>query len=692
MALQIHVAKSTTRSIFKISITKWPSAAAHIVSATLSDNSNPETAFFGIILVFSLTILAALYTLYLNLRGVHTTEMESRQNLDDKEMEFEFPQVNGDGTDKYQLNKMNATGVDGLYALAKRVTNISPYGKKKDTLLKELKAFSLDCSQWNLYIKCFLTCSQKISQTDSVKKRPQARSQVCLDLLMNKPAASGDETTRKATFKSDRPKWLLWANKLHKEFPEYQEPRSSLNNSGSENEFVAFEYLSAPSPDEFWKKWTDEKSQQMTFTAISDALLAQRNASGLPGLWDKFQSSHEHRSLTHLTTIEGFEWNARKMQAVRVGIDTLGLISRCCGAVVQNQLNATITPLRLFFFQLCKYLQLSAVPAKVLIQVFGFEIHVAPGEAEAELAEMNARGIIDIVMTDDVDALIFGAEFVVRFAKPEDVKGKICDDVYIYMHTAIKNDDSLGLTRQGLVLLALIAEGDYDTGIPKAGIETGLALARCGFGDTLIEGYLRYKATSKQLQTFLTEWRLALKRELHTNSQGFLATHCHKLAKDLPDSFPELGILDAYWNPTMSWSPGHTPPNTSSWRPHLPKLPNLVQFCQQHLFPCPLLLKQLHRRVWPGMVFKMLSLPVIGYQSENAYEFHCGIYVTNITHIYHSLRLYKASKPEMKSIHLAFTTQTFLQGSNLQRPDGTQLVLASDLTEDEKPILKDATV
>ncbi|ESK83173.1 hypothetical protein Moror_14976 [Moniliophthora roreri MCA 2997] len=150
MALQIHVAKSTTRSIFKISITKWPSAAAHIVSATLSDNSNPETAFFGIILVFSLTILAALYTLYLNLRGVHTTEMESRQNLDDKEMEFEFPQVNGDGTDKYQLNKMNATGVDGLYALAKRVTNISPYGKKKDTLLKELKAFSLDCSQWNL--------------------------------------------------------------------------------------------------------------------------------------------------------------------------------------------------------------------------------------------------------------------------------------------------------------------------------------------------------------------------------------------------------------------------------------------------------------------------------------------------------------------------------------------------------------
>ncbi|KAI3615718.1 hypothetical protein WG66_011963 [Moniliophthora roreri] len=399
-----------------------------------------------------------------------------------------------------------------------------------------------------------------------------------------------------------------------------------------------------------------------------------RGLSGMPERCRLFELASIHWVLSRAAVVLLFKINSMQQSLL----------------YVSSSFNSAST----FSYQQFLYLHsmVPHTPRSYEMLVFGFEIHVAPGEAEAELAEMNARGIIDIVMTDDVDALIFGAEFVVRFAKPEDVKGKICDDVYIYMHTAIKNDDSLGLTRQGLVLLALIAEGDYDTGIPKAGIETGLALARCGFGDTLIEGYLRYKATSKQLQTFLTEWRLALKRELHTNSQGFLATHCHKLAKDLPDSFPELGILDAYWNPTMSWSPGHTPPNTSSWRPHLPKLPNLVQFCQQHLFPCPLLLKQLHRRVWPGMVFKMLSLPVIGYQSENAYEFHCGIYVTNITHIYHSLRLYKASKPEMKSIHLAFTTQTFLQGSNLQRPDGTQLVLASDLTEDEKPILKDATV
>lgn len=38
----------------------------------------------------------------------------------------------------------------------------------------------------------------------------------------------------------------------------------------------------------------------------------------------------------------------------------------------------------------------------------------APGEAEAELAYLNSKDILDIVLTDDVDALIFGAKKVMR--------------------------------------------------------------------------------------------------------------------------------------------------------------------------------------------------------------------------------------------------------------------------------------
>ena len=64
-----------------------------------------------------------------------------------------------------------------------------------------------------------------------------------------------------------------------------------------------------------------------------------------------------------------------------------------------------------------------------LIESFGFYSHQvrssvlhfhvlnfiqAPGEAEAELAVLNSQGFIDSIITDDGDALIFGAKHLLR--------------------------------------------------------------------------------------------------------------------------------------------------------------------------------------------------------------------------------------------------------------------------------------
>ena len=51
---------------------------------------------------------------------------------------------------------------------------------------------------------------------------------------------------------------------------------------------------------------------------------------------------------------------------------------------------------------------------KNIIDAFGFEWRVAPGEAEAELAYLNRIGIIDAVLSDDVDNFLFGATMVIR--------------------------------------------------------------------------------------------------------------------------------------------------------------------------------------------------------------------------------------------------------------------------------------
>jgi len=46
---------------------------------------------------------------------------------------------------------------------------------------------------------------------------------------------------------------------------------------------------------------------------------------------------------------------------------------------------------------------------KSLVDRWSVCIGQAPGEAEAELAMLNARGTLDLVITDDVDCLLFGA-------------------------------------------------------------------------------------------------------------------------------------------------------------------------------------------------------------------------------------------------------------------------------------------
>lgn len=53
-------------------------------------------------------------------------------------------------------------------------------------------------------------------------------------------------------------------------------------------------------------------------------------------------------------------------------------------------------------------------PLMEMIATFGAIGWEAPGEAEAELARMNQEGLIDAVLSDDVDSLVFGAQTVMR--------------------------------------------------------------------------------------------------------------------------------------------------------------------------------------------------------------------------------------------------------------------------------------
>ena len=87
----------------------------------------------------------------------------------------------------------------------------------------------------------------------------------------------------------------------------------------------------------------------------------------------------------------------------------------------------------------------------------------APGEAEAEAAMLQRCGVVDVVFTEDVDALMFGAGRVAR-----EVGGGVHGKSHVVVYEDV--EEMTGLDRDGLVLCAMMSGGDYlPVGLPSCG-------------------------------------------------------------------------------------------------------------------------------------------------------------------------------------------------------------------------------
>ncbi|TGJ86063.1 hypothetical protein E0Z10_g2727 [Xylaria hypoxylon] len=182
--------------------------------------------------------------------------------------------------------------------------------------------------------------------------------------------------------------------------------------------------------------------------------------------------------------------------------------------------------------------------AKRLIRLFGFLIHDAPGEAEAECALLQQHAIVDAVLSEDVDTIMFGCTRTLRNWSSEGTKGsKAPTHVSMYDSRELGQGAS-GLDREGMVLVALMSGGDYlPEGIPGAGVKLACEAAKAGFGKSLCQ--LKRSNTSE-----LASWKERLSYELRHNESGFFRTR-HK-ALTIPDDFPNMEILRYYTHPVVS--------------------------------------------------------------------------------------------------------------------------------------------
>ncbi|KAK3906459.1 hypothetical protein C8A05DRAFT_40732 [Staphylotrichum tortipilum] len=182
--------------------------------------------------------------------------------------------------------------------------------------------------------------------------------------------------------------------------------------------------------------------------------------------------------------------------------------------------------------------------AKRLIRLFGFTSHNAPGEAEAECALLQQQDIVDAVLSEDVDTLMFGCRKTLRNWSSEGPRGgNTPTHVSMYDTSAVAAGAS-GLDREGMVLVALMSGGDYlPEGIPGCGPKVACEAAKAGFGRDLCQ----LKRSDKD---GLAAWKERLLHELRTNESRFFRTK--HMALEIPQTFPNMEVLGYYTHPVVS--------------------------------------------------------------------------------------------------------------------------------------------
>ncbi|KAG9256661.1 uncharacterized protein F5Z01DRAFT_481627 [Emericellopsis atlantica] len=183
--------------------------------------------------------------------------------------------------------------------------------------------------------------------------------------------------------------------------------------------------------------------------------------------------------------------------------------------------------------------------AKQLIRLLGFPIHDAPGEAEADCALLQQRGVVDAVLSEDVDTIMFGCTRSLRNWTAESRTAKTPTHVTQYDIDAM-DIAGKGLDREGMVLVALMSGGDYlPDGILGCGVKVACEAAKAGYGRSLC----KIKASDKQA---LADWRNSLIHELKTNESKFFRIKHSALAQKVPEDFPNIEVLRYYTHPVVS--------------------------------------------------------------------------------------------------------------------------------------------
>lgn len=182
---------------------------------------------------------------------------------------------------------------------------------------------------------------------------------------------------------------------------------------------------------------------------------------------------------------------------------------------------------------------------KEVLRCFGIPYQEAPGEAETECARLQTLGLVDAVWSQDSDCLMFDCNFWIhddRVAKEKGNKDRNKENTKKSAKTvrivrARDMKEKLNLDREGFVLFAMLAGGDYnEVGLRGCGAATALSAAK--------DGTLAQSLCLCRNQRDCVEWSYRL--------AAFLQTKPLARKLPIPANFPDYKILQKYYRPKIT--------------------------------------------------------------------------------------------------------------------------------------------
>ena len=89
--------------------------------------------------------------------------------------------------------------------------------------------------------------------------------------------------------------------------------------------------------------------------------------------------------------------------------------------------------------------------------MFGIPYIVAPGEAEAQCAELERLGLVDGIISNDCDCFLFGGKTI--------YKNMFTEGKYVERYETDNIEKQFGLDRLKMICLALFLGSDYTNGV-----------------------------------------------------------------------------------------------------------------------------------------------------------------------------------------------------------------------------------